>query len=194
MTQPRKICGKVYFEDYPEFNPTLTPREMFQAGIFGGSYFRPIKSSVTGKEYKDQHLEFSFLSDLNSELLTLSNPRYTGKRGINKYNKKAGTSLEAWEKSGWITEQDPYGWVQWYCRFYSGRRSPDDERQILRWLKHSGPKGRFRKRLIQSIKKVDGKYDDPTVAPANRQNLLQWGYELTEEDFTTSNYAIVLNM
>jgi hypothetical protein len=23
-----------------------------------------------------------------------------------------------WEQSGWIVAQDPYGWFQWYCRFY----------------------------------------------------------------------------
>ena len=27
---------------------------------------------------------------------------------------------------------DPYGWFQWYCRFYQGRRSSDDERQVGR--------------------------------------------------------------
>ena len=29
-----------------------------QAGAFSGGYFRPIKSRVTGKSYKDQHTEF----------------------------------------------------------------------------------------------------------------------------------------
>ena len=52
-----------------------------------------------------------------------------------------------------MREQDPYGWVQWYCRFYKGRRIPDDERQIKRWLAFAGPKGRFKKRLINMIKK-----------------------------------------
>ena len=34
-----------------------------------------------------------------------------------------------------------YGWFQWYCRFFQGRRSEDDERQIQRWLKICGPTG-----------------------------------------------------
>jgi hypothetical protein len=29
---------------------------------------------------------------------------------------QCGASLEEWEKSGWMREQDPYGWFQWYCR------------------------------------------------------------------------------
>ena len=39
-----------------------------------------------------------------------------------------------WESSGWINPCDPYGWFQWYCWFYLGRRTSDDERQIGRRL------------------------------------------------------------
>lgn len=85
-----------------------------------------------------------------------------------------------WESSGWITSADPYGWFQWYCRFYlgklchykydyiydrmddslndslsmpadSGRRCSDDERQIARGLGVIGPKGRWRNNLINKI-------------------------------------------
>lgn len=46
------------FTDYPQFTPNLTPQQMFQAGIFSGTYFMPIHSQVTGKEYADQDEEF----------------------------------------------------------------------------------------------------------------------------------------
>jgi hypothetical protein len=49
---------------------------------------------------------------------------------VNKYKAKSGQALEAWESSGWIRAQDPRGWFQWYCRFYLGRRSDDDVRQV----------------------------------------------------------------
>ena len=54
---------------------------------------------------------------------------------VNKYGVKCGTSLRFWENKGWINEIDPYGWFQWYFRYWSGRRSKDDERQINRWEK-----------------------------------------------------------
>ena len=43
-----------------------------------------------------------------------------------------GTSLRFWENKGWINEIDPYGFFQWYFRYWLGRRSKDDERQISR--------------------------------------------------------------
>ncbi len=41
-----------------EFRPNLSPKQVIRMGSFGGTYFRPIKSSVTGKSYRDQWKEF----------------------------------------------------------------------------------------------------------------------------------------
>merc|ERR1712157_182602 len=87
----------------------------------------------------------------------LSMPVYD--KSKNKYGVKCGSTLEDWEEKSWIVSQDPYGWVHWYCYFYCGRRSDDDERQIDRWNKLAGKKsGRF------------------------RQTLQHWAYRPTEED------------
>jgi hypothetical protein len=42
---------ELVFEDTADFRPNMTPKEILQAGSFGGTYFRPIQSSVTGKAF-----------------------------------------------------------------------------------------------------------------------------------------------
>ena len=37
---------------------------------------------------------------------------------VNKYGVKCGTSLRFWENKGWINKIDPYGWFQWYFRYW----------------------------------------------------------------------------
>ena len=110
----------------------------------------------------------------------VASPTYDKK--VNKYKVKCGSSLEAWEGSGWIVEQDPYGWFQWYCRYCTGRRTEDDARQIGRWLKLAGPNGRFRRTLMNKIIKNNTTYDDFSISPVIRQVLLHWGYQLTKKD------------
>lgn len=169
------------FKDHPEFTPNLTPRQMFLKGSFieSGGYWRPIYSNVARKELSNQHKEFPFLKDIPEELLI--NPQKDYKK-LNKYGVKCGSSLEDWESKNWIKEPDYYGWVHWYCRFFSGRRSDDDDRQIKRWLALAGPNGRFRKMLINKIKKAETSYDDYKISPVIRQVLLHWGYELRKKD------------
>jgi len=170
--------GTIIFSDYPEFKPNLTPKQVIQLGSFGGTYFRPIYSSITDKKYKDQHKEFDFFDKISENKLT----RTEYDKNINKYKVKSGTTLEFWEEKGWMNVQDPYGWFQWYCRFYSGRRSDDDARQIDRWLKFTGPKGRFKNRIINMINKKNAKYDDFSISPVIRQGLQHWAYQLQKDD------------
>ena len=40
--------GSYHFSDYPDFQPTLSPATVLRLGSFGGGYFRPITSTVTG--------------------------------------------------------------------------------------------------------------------------------------------------
>ena len=100
----------------------------------------------------------------------------------NYYGVKCGGNLDMWESSGWIADIDPYGWFQWYCRFFNGRRSTDDERQISRWGKLAGPKGRFRNQLIGNCARKGTTFDDATVSPVIRQSLLHWGKMITEAE------------
>ena len=170
---------------YPDFKPNISPKRVFEMGAFGGTYFRPIYSSVTNKNYKSGNVirEYNnWFKDWSEEKKNkkLISSKYD--KNINKYKVKCGSSLEMWEDKGWIVEQDPYGWFQWYCRFYKGRRTKDDKRQIDRWLKLAGPNGRFRRRLMNELIKKGKEYNDGSVSPVIRQVLLHWGYQLTKSD------------
>lgn len=170
------------FKDFPEFKPNLTPKQIFSLGSFihDGGYWRDITSGISKQKFSNQHNEFDFLKDVPLHLLINPEKDY---RKYNKYGVKCGSSLKDWESKAWIHKQDPYGWVQWYCRFYNGRRSSDDARQIKRWLNICGENGRFRTNLINKIKKQSGKFDDESISPVIRQTLQHWGYKLTKKDF-----------
>jgi hypothetical protein len=139
-------------------------------------------SAVTNTEYKahdvlNDTLPKEWIDGIPTTWLTSTLYR----DHVNKFGVKCGGSLGMWESSGWIADSDPYGWFQWYCRFYQGRRCSDDARQISRWLKSAGPKGRFRSQLCNKILAAKAECDDKTISPVIRQTLLHWGLEITPE-------------
>ena len=133
-------------------------------GAFGGTYFRDIYSSVNGKIYKDSWKEFEELEDIDEKYYASDFYDVS----LNKYGVECGTSLRFWENKGWIRPIDPYGWFQWYFRYWNRRRSENDRRQINGWKRNvNGFKGIL-------IKMIDKGGDSPKI----RQILLHWGYEL----------------
>lgn len=169
MAPKRRADKTLIFTDHPDFRPNVTPAEMFRAGVFGGTYFRPIDSQITKRTHRGHRgLPASWWRGIDVARAVTSS---TCDASVNKYGVTSGTSLAYWEKQGWIVAQDPYGWVQWYCRYYLGRRTADDARQIARWLGVAGEKGgRWRRYLANRVAK--GK-DSPKV----RQLLLQWAWD-----------------
>jgi hypothetical protein len=123
----RSEDGKLIFVDFPEFQPNLTPKEIIQAGSFGGCYFKQITSRVTGQTYSDAWREFPY-DWFEGLAITEQVASTTYNKEINTYKVSCGSSVQQWEESDWVTEIDPYGWFQWYCRFYLGRRCSDDYR------------------------------------------------------------------
>ena len=102
---------------------------------------------------------------------------------VNTYGVKCGTSLRIWENKGWINKIDPYGWFQWYFRFWLGRISKDNKRKINRWKKFVS---RFRGKSVKMIRNAGSKFANYLISPNIRQILLNWGYELTEKEFLMS--------
>jgi hypothetical protein len=154
------------------FNPLLTPSEIIQRGAFGGTYF-----GIPIEEYTDFDYEsiFKMFKGIDTEM-------YLGEkynRKLNRFGVKAGMPYEYWKEMGWMHEDDPYGWFEWYCKFYSGRRHQDDKRQIIRWQNFTGIKGRWRKRIYSRIYETK----DWNISPIIQQSLMHWGYEVNVPDY-----------
>jgi hypothetical protein len=134
-----------------EFKPELTPKEMLELGVFGGKYMT------------DCRKEFPVSWFQKAKLCPEKHDAKLNYFGIN-----ASQPLSVWKKKGWIWKDDPRGWFQWYCRYYMGRRSQDDERQVKRW--------RMIKRHIAQIKKNCRK-GDLNCRRKQRQAVLHWAYD-----------------
>ena len=90
---------------YKLFKPQLTPKEMLEHGVFGGSYFKDKEMKEFPKSwFKKAKLSKNFDVELN------------------RFKIKSGLPREEWIKKGWIFKEDPLGWFQWYCRYTNGRR------------------------------------------------------------------------
>lgn len=135
-----------------EFQPEITPKALLELGIFGGVYMR---------DCRDEFPEDWFTA------ARLASGKADAK--LNHFGVLAGNPLSVWRAKGWIHPDDPRGWFQWYCRYYRGRRMPqEDARQIGRWKA-------FRRHAAQVRKHCEP--GDPFCRPRQRQALLQWAYD-----------------
>jgi hypothetical protein len=135
----------------PEFRPQLTPSEMLKIGVFGGKYMTDCR-----KEFPAEWFERAKLCAGRHD------PE------LNFFKVNASQPLSVWRAKGWIHPDDPRGWFQWYCRYYLGRRGPDDARQIRRWRN-------IRRHLAQIEKHCERR--DLSCRPRQRQSLLHWAYD-----------------
>jgi hypothetical protein len=133
------------------FEPELTPREMLALGVFGGKYMT------------DGRAEFPKSWFTRAKLC---HERHDA--ALNFFGVNASQPLSVWRKKGWIYHEDPRGWFQWYCRYYMGRRSLDDERQIARWRA-------IRRHVAQIRANCPRRALD--CRPRQRQALLHWAYD-----------------
>ena len=80
----------------------------------------------------------------------------------------ASQPLSVWRRKRWICHEDPRGWFQWYCRYYLGRRSLDDARQIRRWRQMARHVAQIRRGCMKG---------DLDCRRRQRQALLHWAYD-----------------
>ena len=158
VVNDRMQRGFVYFRTEPagrnfapEFTPDLTPRQMLRLGVFGGKYMTDCRGEFPASWFTQAKLA-------------------SGRRraSLNYFKVNASQSLAVWRRNGWIQPQDPRGWFQWYCRYYLGRRSRDDARQIRRW--------RAIARHVAAIRK-NCEPRDLQCRRRQRQAVLHWAYD-----------------
>lgn len=136
----------------PDFEPELTPKQMLSLGVFGGKYMTDCRREFPADWFKRAKL---------------CHERHDPE--LNYFKVNASKPLWYWRKKGWIYPDDPRGWFQWYCRYYMGRRLPEeDKRQIARW--------KAIKRHISQIHK-HCKPGDLKCRPRQRQAVLHWAYD-----------------
>ncbi|KIW23173.1 uncharacterized protein PV07_11393 [Cladophialophora immunda] len=193
-----------HFASHPAFRPNKSPLDILQEGAFGGSFFAPWHSRTLGLTLADDHLATlpaGWLATLQPAEKYITAARYEAT--LNRHGRACGQTLAQWEAAGWLDfRHDPRGWFEWYIRFWLGRRLDDgeDERQVGRWLRCVGPRGRWRRMLLKKYVEMGvrsvfddggGDDDDPgagddqhesTVSPVIHQTCLQWGYQVTQED------------
>ena len=137
---------------HKEFNPELTPKEMLELGVFGGKYMTDCKNEFPEEWFCNAKFSKS-QKDIN----------------LNFYKVDASLPLSIWLNKGWIYQEDPRGWFQWYCRYYMGRRiEQEDSRQIKRW--------KAIKRHLGAVKK-NCTEKDLNCRKKQRQALLHWAYD-----------------
>lgn len=135
----------------PEFTPDLSPKQMLQLGVFGGSYFEGYIHEFPEGWFEGVVHGTAYDAELNYYQITASQP------------------LSVWQQKGWIYKDDPRGWFQWYCRYYLGRRIPEEDiRQIKRW--------KAMRRHIAQIK-AHCTPGDQLCRRKQRQALLHWAYD-----------------
>jgi hypothetical protein len=136
----------------PEFDPELTPAEMLRLGVFCGKYM-----TDTRKEFPARWFVGAKLAPKQRDC------------ALNFFGVDASQPLSVWRAKGWIHPDDPRGWFQWYCRYYLGRRMPEeDRRQIKRW-----------KAMRRHVRQVEQNCErgDIFCRPRQRQALLHWAYD-----------------
>ena len=158
MVKDKMQKGYVYHRTKPMgrgfragFAPQLTPKQMLELGVFGGKYM-----TDCGKEFPASWFRRAKLSPERR------------RPELNYFKVDASQPLAVWREKGWIHPDDPRGWFQWYCRYYSGRRHEDDLRQIKRW--------RAVRRHVAQLQKHCAR-GDLNCRRRQRQALLHWAWD-----------------
>eukprot|EP00762_Andalucia_godoyi_P006449 ANDGO_02941.mRNA.1 hypothetical protein len=142
-----------------DFAPAYDPAQLLLLGIFEGHFFNDCILEYP-REWFEQALQQNKLSP--------EKPDPT----LNCFGVKSRLSLKEWKERGWVAGEDRRGWMEWYFRYWLGRRDPEvDKFQIEQWNK-------FTEQQLKVKEVCEANPGDRTTLALERQHLLQWSHEV----------------
>lgn len=148
--------------EYPNFQPDLTPAEILKAGVGEGWLLR------------DCFIEFPrewYLEAIEAKKIAPVKPN----KIFNKYRVLPVEEIANWKESEenranlLLEQHDPRGFIQWYFRFYIGRRIPMVDRiRINRWIQ-------FKRKFTKYLSSC--RPGDLNCRPRVKQALLLWALD-----------------
>lgn len=153
------------------FRPWYTPNDMLSLGVYGGAFF-------FGKS------KWKILSELPQDIIKgvpedkYANYQYSNAKNYFEVEPSGGAKSDRTFSMPPNTKGiHPFGWFEWYCRYYYGSVSAADIWRVKQWQMAINQHWFY---IINGVYNGEGnKITDLAFLPERRQKLLELGVDPT---------------
>jgi hypothetical protein len=156
------------------FRPFYSPQDMLNLGVFGGSFFGPDRAMKLIPKFT-QFMLFSGVP-ISSYALAIYN------QGINYFNVSLDPMNRTFSMPIGLKRMHPFGWFEWYCKYFYGEESKADEHRIKQWVMSINQHWFYI--ATSAYTGVGNRFTDLTFLPPRRQALLEFGWDPTIDPAT----------